>query len=65
MLASRTVFSPVTLIDRLHPSLPRAIETAVGGALEMMVHSIEGLRDRFVRRALLRALRAMSASPTR
>ncbi|HEY0994076.1 MAG TPA: hypothetical protein VGD80_43770 [Kofleriaceae bacterium] len=61
MLASRPAFSSVTWIDRLRPGLPGAVETVVGGALEMTIHSIEGLRDRLVRRALLRALRATSA----
>jgi hypothetical protein len=63
MLVSQTAFSSVTWIDRLHPHLPRAVETFVGGALEMAIHSIEGLRDRIVRRALLRAMRAMMATP--
>jgi hypothetical protein len=64
MLASRTVFSSVARIDRLHPTLPLALETVVGGALEMAIHSIEGLRDRIVRRALLRAMRALAPAPT-
>jgi len=64
MLASRTVFSSVARIDRLHLTLPLALETVVGGALEMAIHSIEGLRDRAVRRALLRAMRAMTTATT-
>ena len=63
MLASRTAFSSVTWLDRLRPQLPHTFETVVGGALEVAIHSIEGLRDRIVRRALLRAMRAMTATP--
>ena len=62
MLASRTAFSSVTWIDRLHPQLPHTIETVVGGALEVAIHSVEGLRELIVRRALLRAMRAMMAT---
>jgi hypothetical protein len=58
MLASRTVFSSVARIDRL------ALDTVVGSALEVAIHSIEGLRDRLVRRALLRAMRAMTTAQT-
>jgi hypothetical protein len=62
MLASRTAFSSVTWIDRLHPQLPHTLEVVAGGALEVAIHSIEGLRELIVRRALLRAMRAMTAT---
>jgi hypothetical protein len=63
MLASRTAFSSVTWFERLRPQLPHTLKTVVGGALEIAIHSVEGLRDRIVRRTLLRELRAMTAPP--
>jgi hypothetical protein len=62
MLATRPAFSSVPWIDRLHPELPQAVDIVVGSALEVAIHSIEGLRDRIVRRALLRAMRAIMAT---
>jgi hypothetical protein len=67
MLATRPAFSSVNWIERLRPQLPQALDIVVGSALEVAIHSVEGVRDRIVRRALLRAMRAMramTATPT-
>jgi hypothetical protein len=39
--------------------LPRALESAIGGMLELAIHSIEGLRDHVARVAMLRTRQTM------
>jgi hypothetical protein len=57
MLAPRPVSSSLKLVSRTSYGLPRALEAAVGGLLELAVHTIEGLRDHVARVAMLRARR--------
>jgi hypothetical protein len=40
--------------------LPRSLESAVGGMLELAIHTIEGLRDHVARVAMLRARRTVA-----
>jgi hypothetical protein len=37
----------VALVTRLRSTFPHATDVVVGGVLELMIHSIEELRDRF------------------
>lgn len=60
MLRSQTHRSVAIVETR--SGLPRALDTIVGGMLELAIHSIEGLRSRFGRLALLR--RAAQPTPT-
>jgi hypothetical protein len=57
MLASRPVSPSLKLVSRMSYGLPRALEAALGGMLELVVHTIEGLRDHGARVAMLRARR--------
>ena len=59
MLATRPTSSSVTLVSLMSHGVPRALEAFVGGALEMAVHSIEGLRDHVGRVAMLRERRTV------
>jgi hypothetical protein len=54
MLASRTISRSVTLVTQLHSRVPRArlprvIDVVAGGVLELVIQSVEGLRDRRAR----------------
>jgi hypothetical protein len=60
MLASRPVSPSVTLVSQMAHGLPRALESALGGMLEIAIHAIEGLRDHVARVAMLRARRDMT-----
>jgi hypothetical protein len=57
MLASRPISPSVTLVSRMSRGFPRALEMAMGGMLEIAIHTIEGLRDHVARVAMLRARR--------
>jgi hypothetical protein len=59
MLASRSVSSSATLVRQISHGLPRALGVALGGTLELAIHSIEGLRDHVARVAMLRARQTM------
>jgi hypothetical protein len=63
MLASRLARRSVTLVGQL-PSLPRVLDRLVGGMLELMIHSIEGLRDRLAGAPLPRTLASASGGGT-
>jgi hypothetical protein len=59
MLASRSASSSATLVRRISHGLPRALEAALGGMLELAIHSMEGLRDHVARVAMLRERQTM------
>jgi hypothetical protein len=59
MLATRPVSPSIKLVSRVSYGLPYALESAVGGMLELAVHAIEGLRDHVARVAMLRARRSV------
>jgi len=48
MIATR----PATMMTS--PSLPQAVDAFVGSALELVIHSVETMRDRVMRVALRR-----------
>jgi hypothetical protein len=41
----------LVVVNRLRTMLPHAADVVLGGVLELMIHSIEQLRDRFARGA--------------
>jgi hypothetical protein len=59
MLASRQASPSVSLVSVMSHELPRALEVALGGVLELAIHSIEGLRDHVARVAMLRTRQTM------
>jgi hypothetical protein len=59
MLASRQASPSVSLVSVMSQELPRALEAALGGMLEVAIHSIEGLRDHVARVAMLRTRQTM------
>jgi hypothetical protein len=46
-MASSMSRRSIALVDSASSTIPRLIEHVVGDLLELMVYSIEGLRDRF------------------
>jgi hypothetical protein len=52
MVASSPSSRSITVTVRPRDGIPRAVETILGGMLELMIHSVEGLRDLFGRLSL-------------
>jgi hypothetical protein len=50
------------LVGQLPAALPRALDRLVGSVLELMVHSIEGLRDRLAGPPVQRTLASASGA---
>lgn len=49
MIASSSSSHSVALTDRQPPALSRLVEQVVGDLLELVVHSVEGLRERIAK----------------
>lgn len=52
MIASRPMLSTITLAPRTEAAPRNVVEVVVGELLELMIHSVESLRDRLSKIAL-------------